>query len=238
MNRFAQLCIATVLSCGITVTASAQDVYEQYYGLGVHAYFAGNYELAQEHFDELVNAGSQDPRVYYFRGLTQIRAQGGCMIEAGMPDFEQAAQLEVSGKRSADIGRALARIQGPTRIAIERLRIKARLAARIQQGDSMPTPSAPSMQGGAMQGGASPIDPYAPGADVNGSDPKPMPSPSDDAPANPLSPFDNTPAPDATMPAPDATMPAPDTSNPFGDDPAAPAPAPTAPSPLDNPFGT
>jgi hypothetical protein len=231
MKRIFQLAIHTILLSGISTSAFAQDIYEQYYGSGVHAYFAGNYERASELFSELIDAGSQDPRVHYFRGLTQMQAHCA-MIEIGLADFEQAAQLEVSGKRSADVSKALARIQGPTRVAIEQIRAKARFAARNLQADAILRSGVPGMPNPSDPMTPKAADPFAGDAGLMGGDPKPMPEPSE-APANPGSPFDNPSTPDATTPAPEPTMPAPDAANPFGDDPVPPPP----PAP-DNPFGT
>ncbi len=230
MKCVIQLVAHSFLCIGMATSAFSQDIYEQYYGSGVHAYFSGNYERASELFNELIDAGSQDPRVHYFRGLAQIQTQG-CMIEIGLAGFEQAAQLEVSGKRSADVSKALSRIQGPTRIAIERVRAKARFAAKSLQADAIQQSGAAGMPNGAAQPAPKAVDPFTGDTGLTGGEPKPMPTPSA---AGSGSPFDNPPTPDATSPSLEPTMPAPDTSNPFGDD---PAPAPAAPAPAD-PFGT
>ena len=232
MKRVSRLLATCLFTLGISSSLYAQDIYEQYYGSGVHAYFAGNYQRAEELFNELIEAGSQDPRVHYFRGLTMMQSQGS-MVEIGMPDFEQAAQLEVTSKRSADVAKALSRIQGPTRIAIERLRAKARFAAKSLQADAMQMSDAARLNNGMSPAApnATPKanDPFVGDTGLTGGDPKPMPTPSD-TPAAPASPFENPPAPNATEPS----MPAPDTSNPFGEE---TKPAPAMPAPSDNPFG-
>ena len=162
-----------------------------------------------------------------------VEAKGHSMIEIGLADFERGAQLETSGKRSADVSKALSRIQGPTRIAIERIRAKARFAAKGLQADAIQQSGAARMLNGAAQPAPASVDPFTGDRGLTGGEPRPMPTPCD-APANASgSPFDNSPAPDASTPSSEPTMPAPGTSNPFGDD---PAPAPAAPS--DNPFGT
>lgn len=241
MNRFTRCCVFCFLGLGFASSVSAQDILEQYYGRGVHAYFAGNVQLAEEHFNDVVNAGSQDPRVYYFRGLSQIQSQGG-MIDAGMADFEQAAQREVAGKRSGDVAKALSRIQGPTRLAIENARAKARLAAKSQQFETIKNkfeqpgaagaavmPRTPDAAVPAIPNNASNAnDPFASGAGMTGGEATPMPAAGEAPPANSLSPFEN--------PAGEPAMPAPANANPFGDD---PTPAPGAPPAVDpnNPFG-
>ncbi len=231
MKRVFQIVVHSFLCIGFASSASSQDIYEQYYGSGVHAYFSGNCERASDLFNELIGAGSQDPRVYYFRGLAQMQTQGG-MIEIGLADFEQAALLEVSGRRSADISKALSRIQGPTRIAIEHVRAKARFEARNRQADAIQQSGAAGMIPGAAQPLPKDADPFSGDTGLTGGDPKSMPTPGD-TPAGSGSPFDSPPTPDTTSPSLEPTMPAaPDTLNPFGDDPA-PAPAPS-----DDPFGT
>ncbi len=242
MKRFSHLFAVSFLGLGLASSVSAQDILEQYYGNGVHAYFAGQNQRAEDHFNDVINAGSQDPRVHYFRGLTQIQSQGG-MIEAGMANFEQAAQLEISGKTSGDVSKALSRIQGPTRIAIERIRAKARLAAKSQQFEAARNrPAQPGGPGIALppstSNGAGPVapssganDPFGGGSGLNSGEPSPMPAPGENAPAPASSsPFDNAPAPDTSMPAPAG-------NNPFGDDPAPAAGGAPAVDPL-NPFGT
>jgi hypothetical protein len=96
------------------------------YGQAVHTYFRGDSASAQQLLTEVIDAGSLDPRAFYFRGLCQ--SYGG--VDASNPDFERAAQLEIEGKKVVNIGKALERIQGPSRVAIEKARAKARLASR------------------------------------------------------------------------------------------------------------
>lgn len=223
MKRFSRLLALSFCSLGIATSASAQDILEQYYGNGVHAYFAGNNQLAEEHFNEVIKAGSQDPRVHYFRGLTQILSQGG-MVEAGMADFEQAAQMEVSGKRFADVSKALSRIQGPTRIAIERIRAKARLAAKSQQFEMMrdkfeqPGTAGRTVPPAALDRAAPPAtpdagttEPFGGGSGLTGGAPSPMPTTPNTPATNEPSIFDSP-----TPTTPDASMPS--TGDPFKND--------------------
>jgi hypothetical protein len=226
--------LALLFTVGLLSRPSkAQDVFEEMYGAGVHAFFAGKLDLAQELFDEVINAGSQDPRVYYYRGLVQVASQCG-MFEAGLGDFEQAAQLEVSGRTSANISKALTRIQGPTRIAIERLRMRARLAAKAMQLDAAGAgPIDPAtgqrLDGTPPAGGPGNAgDPFRDDAGMTGGEPSPMPAPSD-SPSGDLP----SPTPSDTLPLPGVDpMPADD---PFGA-PAAPS-TPPATNAEPDPFG-
>ncbi|TWT80938.1 hypothetical protein CA13_23850 [Planctomycetes bacterium CA13] len=117
--------------------ASAQsEVLAEMYGRGVHCYYAGRYNEANEYLSMAINNGSKDPRAYYFRGL--VANATGRQYETEN-DWRQGAQLEAATGNSAIIGRSLARFQGPERLKLEEIRQKARLealaiaAARSQQ---------------------------------------------------------------------------------------------------------
>ena len=141
MTRFA----ATALLAGsIAPFVSAQGVIDDAYGRGVHAYFAGQNERALRWLDEAIDAGSQDPRVYYFHGLAMISQSGGT-FEAGLSDIEKAALLEVDGGRVVNVYRALERIQGSTRRRIEDIRLDTFIANRdkLPRAPFEPTTPAP-----------------------------------------------------------------------------------------------
>lgn len=119
--------LAALVVCSVTGLAIAQDPLDENYGRAVHAFFRGDSFKTQEILDSVIGAGSQDPRVFYFRGLAASRNGNPDQATA---DFIEAARLEVSGKRVVNVGRALERIQGPLRIEIEKARLQARLDAR------------------------------------------------------------------------------------------------------------
>jgi hypothetical protein len=138
MNRsftkvvFSLLSLASVLNAG--GVSLGGDVLDELYGAGVHAYFAGNTEKSQELLNDVINAGSNDPRAYFFRGLALAKSQGD--LQAGMADFEEGARLEVQRNRGREVSDSLQRIQGPMRLAIEKARKNARLsitAARFEE---------------------------------------------------------------------------------------------------------
>ena len=122
--RLAVLAGGLILLC--TVPLAAQDaVLSQMYGSGVHAFFSGDYGQAYERLTAAADGGTADPRCYYFRGLTFL--QLGREEEAKL-DFEQAAQLEAEDiNKFYNVSRALERIQGSTRLAVEQYRVKARM---------------------------------------------------------------------------------------------------------------
>ena len=62
--------------CGLLVAANsavAQDAaLDQIYGRGVSAYYSRDYTRAYNLLSSAVGSGSTDPRVYYFRGLSEM----------------------------------------------------------------------------------------------------------------------------------------------------------------------
>ena len=142
-------CLLTVVSFSLANFSLAQDPLDEMYGQAVHSYFRGDRGHAEELLNEVIDAGSQDPRAYYFRGLCQ--SYGG--IDVSNPDFERAAQLEVEGKKVVNVGKALERIQGQARVAIEKTRSRARLASRARLLELQRSRYEEMQRGGASQGG-------------------------------------------------------------------------------------
>lgn len=96
------------------------------YGNGVHAYNEGDYQCSYDELSRVIEAGSNDPRVFYFRGLAAVKL--GRMDEADA-DFQQGANLEADGVGGRAVSRALERIQGCDRLKLEQFRSQARVAA-------------------------------------------------------------------------------------------------------------
>ncbi|MFV2068841.1 MAG: hypothetical protein ACC645_17890, partial [Pirellulales bacterium] len=111
--------------------AQAQDsLLAEIYGQGVHYFFAGEYEMAHEALTSCIEQGSRDPRCFYFRGLAYTRL--GRPDEA-KADYEQGAKLEIEAlDRIYPISVSLQRVQGKSRVALEKYRQGARIAARIK----------------------------------------------------------------------------------------------------------
>lgn len=109
---------------------------EKIFGQNVHRFFDGQYDDVINQTSLAIEAGSIDPRLYYFRGLAH--SQMGNTVMAEM-DFEQGAILELrqEGKRNYNIGRSLMRVQGASRMMIEDARSQARLNRNILQADAM-----------------------------------------------------------------------------------------------------
>lgn len=94
-------------------------------GNGVHAFFGGDYQRAYEDLSDAAAAGSRDPRTLYFRGLA-ARRMG--RIDEAEADFSQAAMLEASSVGTWPVSQTLERVQGQDRLALERHRVRSRIA--------------------------------------------------------------------------------------------------------------
>jgi tetratricopeptide (TPR) repeat protein len=134
MRRFFFLALACAAAAPVGLpilkdSAADEPVTQQLYGGGVHAYFTKQYAEAHDLLNTAVDNKTEDPRVYYFRGLA--RWQLGRPDEAKQ-DFEAGATLEATASDDLyNIDKALERIQGKPRLAIEDARRAARnVAAR------------------------------------------------------------------------------------------------------------
>lgn len=233
MNRISRWLWRTALLVAMSPalmgsSIQAQDVLDELYGQGVHAFFAGDLAKAQENLTQAIEAGSLDPRVHYFRGLAMVRSQAGS-IEAGQPDFEKGAQLEILGKRSADVSRALTRVQGQARIAIEKARTAARVSSKSAQFELMKkryeqANAAAATNAGVGSAAPAPRNP-APASDA--TDPFARASGLADGDATAMPAADSTDAPAGDAPGKD----------PFADEPADPAMNEEAPAEEADPFG-
>ena len=125
-------------------TSGQEQELAQIYSDGVHAFFRCDAHTAKQFFDNAITHGSQDPRVHFFRALTH-HAMGDTV--AFEDDVRMGAELEVRGSGTFDIGRALERIQGPTRIELERIRREVHLTLAKQR----PARRAPSADSGMGQ---------------------------------------------------------------------------------------
>ena len=123
----------TLFACGSFVAvgvATAQPTNESLplaaaYGDGVHAYFAGDFQRAYEDLTQAIEAGTNDPRAFYFRGLAALRQGRSDEAEA---DFSAGADRESRGLGGWPVARSLERIQGAERLQLERHRMRARVA--------------------------------------------------------------------------------------------------------------
>ena len=99
-------------------------------GDGMHAYHAGQYDRAYDDLTNAIEAGTDDPRGYYFRGLAALRLGRTSEAEA---DFTTGADRELANGGVRRVSQSLERVQGPDRLTLERYRARARLGA-LQRG--------------------------------------------------------------------------------------------------------
>ena len=103
----------------------------QLYGQGVHQFNMNRYAEAIAYFDQAEGMETQDPRVFFYRGLSHYRLGDQA---AAVADYEKAAAMEqtVAG-RSYSVPKALERVQGPERSVIERYRRAAKRTWEAEQ---------------------------------------------------------------------------------------------------------
>jgi hypothetical protein len=129
---------AALLAVAFAVGAATQSVQAQrpsmtsemtdLYGRGVHSFYAGRTQEADQQLSEVINSGATDPRVFYFRALARMQ----CGFDAES-DLLMGARYEAQDPGAAsEVGQALARIQGPQRQLLEKYRRQARID-RVQQ---------------------------------------------------------------------------------------------------------
>ena len=107
--------------------AGADRVTNQWYGSGVHKYFAGDYSGAHEALSHAIDAGTKDPRCYYFRAMAELKL--GRNDEA-LADMKAGAKLEnQDSDRFYGVNRSLERVQGRNRLMLEKIRQQARTTA-------------------------------------------------------------------------------------------------------------
>lgn len=135
MNRFwrATLVLLTVTIASAASQATGQDVevLNQWYSRGVHAYFSGDLRTAEQMLTRAIDAGTEDPRAYYFRAMARLRQGRRAEAES---DLARGADLEVQDTGGIyPVGRSLERIQGRERLIIESHRRRARTVAYRQR---------------------------------------------------------------------------------------------------------
>ena len=95
-------------------------------GGGIHAYHAGDFDRAYDDLTNAIEAGTDDPRSYYFRGLAALKLGRTSEAEA---DFTTGADRELSTGSIRRVSQSLERVQGHDRLTLERFRARARLGA-------------------------------------------------------------------------------------------------------------
>lgn len=197
-------------------TVRAQDaVLGQLYGSGVHAYFSSDFIKAHEQFTAAMDGKTRDPRCFYFRGLTYLELN---REEEATMDFQQGAELEAADiNQFYNVSKALERVQGRSRLTIERYRVRARMAAferaerlRKARYEALRSEEARVLQEQAEAAPEKPIEKPA----------EPLAKPS--TPRDPFAtgPIKEPPKPTETKPVEPKTQPALPTTDPFAEKPA------------------
>ena len=212
--------VLSILAGGIFLVAATpllaeNGAFDKMYGNGVHAFFSSDYAKAHECLSRAMDAESKDPRCFYFRGLAYLKL--GREPEA-REDFAVAADLEaLDAYKFYNVSKALERVQGKSRMAIEQYRAKARLkaearAAKLRRARYEELRDAETRV----------LQQQAKSAPVQSDLAKPLPAET----AKPTEPFTAGPFEDEAPKAvakPAAAKPATGTTDPFADAPAEPA---------------
>ncbi len=87
------------------------------------AWRSGDLKSAQAQLTTLIDAGSSDPRLYFYRGIVSTQ-----LGQDGEADFQKGAELEAATGNTSSVNTALERTQGALRTRIEKHRREARAA--------------------------------------------------------------------------------------------------------------
>ncbi len=127
MLRTLGFAIGIMLICVGSRLQADDALLEQFYGNGVHAYNQGDFRGAQDALTAAIKGGTNDPRAFYFRGLTYL--QMGQVAEA-QADFKGGAEREVGDSANFyPVNQSLERIQGRSRQFLEQYRTIVHAAA-------------------------------------------------------------------------------------------------------------
>ena len=113
-----------VLFSFLSSTNAADPSVLAIYGEGVHSFYAGNFQQSYDYLSEVIEIGTDDARVYCFRGLSALRLGSQKMLTTIL---RKGLPLKPKGN-TRTVSRAAERIQGPDRLLLEQSRSKARLA--------------------------------------------------------------------------------------------------------------
>lgn len=128
----ASLGLALSAALGAASLTVAQEPSASDYVRGASRFAVGDLAQATTAFDEAIAAKSDDPRVYYFRGLCAAR-QNDAAAAAAFYATGARLELESPKGRLAGVDAALTTIQGTERASIEAARAQARAAWKAKE---------------------------------------------------------------------------------------------------------
>src|SRR5207247_3377750 len=67
---------------------------EQFYGKGLHDYWAGKFDDAEKQFETALGYFKDDARYWYFLGLSRMAQKGSLKRDAAYLDSEEVARLD------------------------------------------------------------------------------------------------------------------------------------------------
>ena len=118
-----------VLTASVWAQQDANDALRRTFGLGVHQYNAGNIVDAYNTFSECVALKSENPSVYYYRGLCLLQLE---RADDAADDFKTGTELELKYANSptiTQVGYDLLNVQGELRETLEKYRNDVKLKA-------------------------------------------------------------------------------------------------------------
>lgn len=129
------LCVlpASLATAGPNAQMPNAQMLEKSYGRGVHAYFRGDMPTAYEELTRAIDAGSRDPRCYYFRALVYMKTGREKLAEQDMARGALYEALDSDGVYPVD--QSLERVQGRVRVSIQDHRLKAKTELVVQENE-------------------------------------------------------------------------------------------------------
>ena len=242
--RHKALLTLTVISLTLNCAHASDPAVRAVYGDGVHSFYAGDFQQSHSYLSQVIDLGTDDPRVYYFRGLSALQLGKRNAADA---DFKKGAGFEAERGNMRAVSRAIERIQGPDRLLLEQCRATARLALAERQEPRLSGTRPSFLSGGQRYSGIGGVENRDKSAQQPGD--TGAPTPETDRPAvaaeiskepQPMQTFgakkdeEDPEMPDAAQPVAsdtDTKKPKALFDDPFGDDPFADAPRRTDPMP-------
>ena len=111
-----------ILTCCSVAAVAADPSPEKLLSEAISSWRAGDLPAAREQLSSIIDSGSDDPRIFYYRGILDEQFRGN-----GDADFASAAKLEAETSAARVVNRALEKTQGPLRARIEKFRLNARI---------------------------------------------------------------------------------------------------------------